>query len=56
MHRKAEEEGASSANGDDDNAARRRPGLADAVQYFQALPLVSGQRGKLGHAGVGNLG
>jgi hypothetical protein len=27
MHRKAEEEGASGANGDDDTAARRRPGL-----------------------------
>jgi hypothetical protein len=26
MHRKAEEEAASSANGDDENAARHRPG------------------------------
>jgi hypothetical protein len=30
MHRKAEEEAASGANGDD-NVARRRPGLSDAA-------------------------
>ena len=41
MHRKAEEEAADSANGDDDNAARRRVGLADAVQYFRACPLAA---------------
>jgi hypothetical protein len=31
MHRKAEEEAASGANGDDDNAARRWPGPSDTA-------------------------
>ncbi len=42
MHRKAEDEAASGANGDDDNAARRRLGPSDAAQYLQTRPL--GQR------------
>jgi hypothetical protein len=39
MHRKAEEEAASGANGDDDNAARRRLGPSDAAWYLPARPL-----------------
>jgi len=39
MHRKAEEEVASSANGDDDNAARRRLGLSDAAETHGVRPL-----------------
>ena len=33
MHRKAEEEVASSANGDDENAARRRLGAEICVEF-----------------------
>ena len=40
MHRKAEEETASGANGDDDNVARRRPGPSDSAWYLRAQPLV----------------
>jgi hypothetical protein len=36
MHRKAEEEAASRANGDDENAARRRPG-AEMRSEFLAM-------------------
>ena len=42
MHRKAEEEAASGANGDDDNTARRRPGPSDAAWYLWAWPLAQG--------------
>jgi len=42
MHRKAEEDAASGANGDDDNIARRRAGPSGATEYLRARPLVPG--------------
>jgi hypothetical protein len=38
MHRKAEEEAASSANGDDENAAGRRPGAEICGEFLARDP------------------
>jgi hypothetical protein len=44
MHRKAEEEAASGANGDDDNVARRRLGPSDAAGPAGAITKTPSRR------------